>query len=113
MPLTSVASADEYEEQGNQARETDNLPAVQSNWRKRGGEDRLPSNSAAAVTDALFRNSRLLFQSVSYELARVDDLAERVTRTRPGLAYHLAGIEDMLVEAWKFRIAQYLNCGRP
>jgi hypothetical protein len=113
MRLTTVASDDEHEEQGTQASEANNLPAVRSDWRKRGGDDRLPSNSAAAVTEALFRNSRLLFQSVSYELARIDDLAEQVTSTRPGLAYHLAGFEDMLVQAWQCKMAQYLNCGRP
>jgi hypothetical protein len=113
MPLTAVASDDEREEQSNQASQADNLPAVRSDWRKRGGVDRLPSSSAAAVTEALFHNSALLFRSVGYELAGIDDLAERITSTRPGLAYHLAGFEDMLVQAWKCKMAQYLNCGRP
>jgi hypothetical protein len=122
MRLTSLASDDEREGQDNQASQVDNLPAasqannlpaVRSDWRKRGGVDRLPSSSAAAVTEALFHNSALLFRSVGYELAGMDDLAERITSTRPGLAYRLAAFEDTIAQSWQCRLAQYLNCGRP
>jgi hypothetical protein len=113
MQLTTVASDDEREGQGSLASQADNLLAVWSDWRKRGGVDRLPSHSAAAVTEALYHNSALLFRSVGTELAGINDHAERITSTRPGLAYHLAGFEDMIVQAWQCKMAQYLNCGRP
>jgi hypothetical protein len=115
MVLTAVASDDEQNEKedtrANQAA-VPALPAVRQDWRNRGGVDRIKSYSAAAAYEAVFHNSALLFKSMSYELAGIDDVAERITSMRPGLAYHLADIEDTLIQSWKCKMAQYLNGGR-
>jgi hypothetical protein len=113
MRLTTVASDDERGQQGSQASQATNLPAIRPDWRARGGVDRIRSNSAAANTQALLHNSALLFRSVCHELAGIDDIAEQITSERPGLAYHLADFEGMMVQAWKSKMAQYLNQGRP
>jgi hypothetical protein len=112
MILTSLASDDEHENLGDQARHA-RVPAVHQDWRTRGGVDRIRSHSAAAVYEAMFHNSALLFRSISIELAGLDDLAEGITSTRPGLSFHLADIENTLIQSWKCKMAQYLNQGRP
>jgi hypothetical protein len=113
MKLATVASDDEHEEQNKQASQANNLPAVPPDWRHPSGVDRIRPSSAAANYAAQFHNSALLFRSMGLELLSIEDFAEQITAGRPGLAYDLADIHHTLVESWKCKMAQYLNCGRP
>jgi hypothetical protein len=114
MAVNAVTSNNEHQEVALQA----SLPvarqrAVDNDWRNRGGgPDRIRPFSEAAVTAANVHNSALVLKLIFNELAETEDVAEQITRDRPGLAPHLAELQEMAVHGWKVKFACYLARGR-